>query len=182
MGPGQFEHAVGEALILVFCDQAERRFAAVTDAVDQIHADALVRLECNLATDRHHRIEHRALAGGQHRAGLHRTWRRDAGAPADKTLTVGLVAELADRRVMHRHQVKHPGCHFVARTRAARAQDRALRSDDLSLYEQLAERRVQIVCSRWRQHDLGVTRDLERAAHSRAVGNEYPAQFDVVFG
>ena len=145
VGPGQLEDAVGEAPILIFLDQAQGRVAAVADAVNQVHVGRLFRLEADPAADGHHRVQHRALAAGQRRGIVHRLGRGDGAAAADEARAVGLVGKLAGVRVVHGHQVEHPGHRLVAGAGPARAEDGPVRFGDLGLHEEIAERRMQRV-------------------------------------
>ena len=101
-------------------------------------------------------------------------------AAADETHAICLVRDLADAGAMHRDQVKHPRRRFVDRARAAGTEDRATFPHDLGLHEEIAEGRMKRVWG-WRcDHYFRVTRDLDHFAGTRAVGDAYAAQLDVV--
>ena len=114
-----------------------------------------------------HRVKHRALAAGQCRGIVHRLGRADTAPAANEAPTVGLVGKRAGLRVMHGHQVKHPGHRFFARAGSTRAENGPAGFDDLGLHEEIAERRMQCVGGGGRQHHLRVTRDLNRPARAR---------------
>ena len=63
----------------------------------------------------------------------------------------------------------------------ARAEDRVPVSDDLGLNKEIAERRMQRIRGGRCEHDFRITRDLDRPADLRAVGDAGSTQFYVIF-
>ena len=84
-------------------------------------------------------------------------------------------------RSMHGHEMAHPRRVLVEGAGPARTQDRVPLANDLGLNKEIAERRMQRVCGRRCEHDFRVTRDLDRPADPRAVGDAGSTQFDVIF-
>ena len=82
---------------------------------------------------------------------------------------------------MHGHEMTHPWRVLVEGAGPARAEDRLPLANDLGLNKEIAERRMQRVRGRGCEHDFRVTRDLDRSAGPRAVGDADSAQFDVIF-
>ncbi len=82
---------------------------------------------------------------------------------------------------MHGHEVTHPWRLLVEGAGPARAEDRLPLANDLGLNKEIAERRMQRVRGRGCEHDFRVTRDLDRSAGPRAVGDADSTQFDVIF-
>ena len=60
VGPGQFEHAIGQMAIMEFLDQANTGFAGVSHAGDDVDDHRLLGLKRDLLADRGDRVEYRA--------------------------------------------------------------------------------------------------------------------------
>ena len=139
------------------------------------------RIERDPIPDRDNRIEHRALAARERRGIAHRLRIGDRVSAADEPHAVGLIGNFSDVRPVHGHQVKHPWRLLVEGAGPAGAENRLPLAEDLGLNEKIAERRMQRVRGRRCENDFRVTRDVDRSARPRAVGDADPAQFDVVF-
>src|SRR5512141_895171 len=75
----------------------------------------------------------------------------------------------------------HPWRGLVEGAGAASTENRLPLANDLGLHKEIAERRMQRVRCRGCEHDFRVTRDLDRSAGPRAVGDAGSTQFDVIF-
>ncbi len=82
---------------------------------------------------------------------------------------------------MHGHEVAHPWRVLVDGAGPARTEDRVPFANDFSLHEEVAERGMQRVRGRRCEDDFRVTRDLDRAAGLRVIGDAGSTQFDIVF-
>ena len=162
VGPRQLEDTIGEAPVLVLLDQAQGRVAGFADASDNVDGRRLFRLERDPVADRDDRVEHRPRAPAERPGGAHRQRVGHAGAAPDEGHALGFIRNLHDVGAVHGHQVQHPRRGFVARARAARAQDRLALANDLGLHEEIGKRRMQGIGRLCREDDLGVARDLEQ--------------------
>ncbi len=181
VGPGQFEHAVGQVAVVVLVDQVQRGVALVGHAGNHVHGRGLVGLQGNGVADCHHRVEHRTFSAGQ--CGVVQQCLRRGGrvAAADEARAVGFVRDAAHGRIVHGHGMHHVRHGFVAAAWTARAQDGVFGAQNFGLHEQLAERRVGgIGCCR-RHHHFGKAGHLDGAHAVGGVGDAGAAQFDVVF-
>ena len=186
--PGQLEHAVGEASVLVLLGQRDAGGAAIAHADDDVDHHRLVGRQRDAAAAGRDRIEHRAGAVGERARKVERGRRAEVVAAADEAGAVGLVADRADVAraagrhppAVHRHQLHHPRRGLLGRARAACAEHGGRPRQDLGLHEELAEGRVQRVGRHRREHDLAVARDLDRAPQIAVVGDAVAAQLDVV--
>src|SRR5205823_8301750 len=83
-------------------------------------------------------------------------------------------------RSVHRDQMKHPRRMLDDRAWPASAKNRLGLADDFGRDKKIAERRMQRVGSRRREHNFGVARDLDRPASAGPIRNAEPPQFDIV--
>ena len=181
VGPRQVEYAIGEAAVLILFDQAEHRVARIGHSAHDIDRRRVAGIDRDLLANRRDRIEHRSGRARQRAAAQQRARRGQRAAASDKAHAVGFERRRAGV-AMHRHQLERYRRVLVARARPARAQNRGAPLDDLGLHEQVAERGVQRVGCRRRQHHFGIARDFYRAARAAAVGDAHAAQLDVVLG
>ncbi len=182
VGPGQVEHAVGQAPVAVLFDQRHARGAVAADAVDHVDHRGLLRRQHDPAADRDHRVEHRTGGIGQHRIVAQRARGARGIAAAEEARAVGFVGNRADVCIVHRHQMEHPRRYLAVRAGAPRAQQRLGVAGDLGLHEQVAEGRMQFVGDGRRQHHFGIGGDLDGARLPRTVADPQAAQLDVVLG
>ena len=78
--------------------------------------------------------------------------------------------------------MKHPRREFVVGARPAFAEDRLVIGHDFRFDKELGERRMRNVDGSRREHDFGVTRDIERSLRCGSVGDDDPAHLDVDVG
>ena len=83
---------------------------------------------------------------------------------------------------MQRHQVEGPWHAFVRRPGSARPKDCLLVDRDFRLDEKIAERWMNRVGGRRREHDLRVAREIDALDHAGAIDNARSTQLDVVLG
>ena len=69
----------------------------------------------------------------------------------------------------------------AVRARPARAQDGRSAVENFRLDEKVVEHAMHVVRDGRTEHDFGIARHFDRAAHERVVGDAHAAQFDIVF-
>ena len=111
-----------------------------------------------------------------------RLWVGHAVAAANESRAIRFVRRFSDGPSMHRHEVHQARYGFAVRARTARAQDRLSRADDLGLYEQIGERRVERVRGSRGEDHFRVADDVDGPRPACEVGDAHSSQLDVVFG
>ena len=165
VGPRQLEHAVGEMAVLVLVDEREARVARLGRRRRPCRWSPI----CSGSSVMRQRIATIGSSTEPCAARERRVAASRAGAasvrprPMKRARSVSYddVADVARRARpsggTSTARARRPSAAGACRGSPARSRD------DLGLHEQVAERRVQRVGRRRREHDLGVAGDLDRA-------------------
>ena len=180
--PREVQGPVGHARVVIFFYERQRRVPGFRHAHDQIDAGRFVRHQGDGAAQGTDGIENGTGGVGQRCVTLQRGRIGHGPASSDEPAAIGFARDFTLVAALTDHEVQKPGRLFPFGAGTTGAKNGRTWTQEFGLHEQIAEGGMGSVRRRRREHDFGVTGQLDDAPRAGKIGDGHPAQLDVVLG